>query len=98
MKNITNIFLGLILITLLFLVYFQGYSRVKFETKIVGYSDYELTNELSNDSENGWQIVGSRRAIDSNKDGMYELIMQRKVITDIIINWIDNCNKLYLLS
>lgn len=64
MKYITNILLGLILITLLSIFYFQNFSTVEYETKIVGYSDYELNIRLEEDGRNGWQIVGSRRAID----------------------------------
>jgi len=80
MKNLTNILLGLILIVLILLLHFQSLSRIKYETKIVGYTDSELTSELDIDGQNGWQIVGSRRAIDKDKESMYELILQRKVI------------------
>lgn len=86
MKNLTNFLLGLIFVTLLLILYFQAFTRLRYETQIVGFRDYELPYNLEQLTKNGWQVVGSRRALDQNQVGMYEFILQRKIVNDFFIN------------
>ncbi len=86
MKNVTNILLGLILTFLVLIFYFQTFSRIRYETKIVSFTDSYIILRLDQESRNGWQIVGSRRVIDSDKESMYEVILQRKIVSNILIN------------
>ena len=86
MKILNSILLGLIFLTLLSILYIETFSRIKYETRIVNYEDYSLSYELGKDGDNGWQIVGSRRALNEVNKGMYELILQRKKVNDFFFN------------
>lgn len=49
----------------------------KYEYKIEYFSDFSNESDLNNYGEEGWKIVGSRRATSSGKYG-YELILMKE--------------------
>jgi len=77
MNHFKNIILCSIFLVLLAMLCFQTFAKVRYETKVLSFGDDEMSILSALTYDNGWQIVGSRRAL-NDKVGVYEFVFQRK--------------------